>query len=223
MWTRKETSKPNDGPWRPDRLTHLSFGVASVDVLSPPVKGCHHIQVRIVVHGQNDMFAVWQSQQDWGGLHGTHQDLVPEARTRFISEAIWSAGHKPIMLCSTSALYYMWYRETTHMSLGWHCSFKMGEGKRNRWSQSPVRTSHCETMLSVEALTSLWPSRLQLQIHSIKHEQLLHHSSWDCTQLMPQHMAKGLGSSQKKVNANIDFQWLPRYDENKPDVWTLYS
>lgn len=51
------------------------------------------------------------------------------------------------------------------MSLGWHCSFRMGDGKRNLWSQSPVRTSHCETMLSVEALTSLWPSRLQLQTH----------------------------------------------------------
>lgn len=55
--------------------------------------------------------------------------------------------------------------QVTYMSLGWHCSFRMGEGKRNLWSQSPVRTSHCETMLSVEALTSLWPSRLQLHTH----------------------------------------------------------
>lgn len=65
-------------------LTNLSFGIASVDVLPPPVKSCHHIQVRIVIHRQHNMFAVWQSKQDWGGLHGTHQDLVPKTETRLI-------------------------------------------------------------------------------------------------------------------------------------------
>lgn len=75
--------------------------------------------------------------------------------------------------------------QVTHMSLGWHCSFRMGEGKRNLWSQSPVRTSHCDTMLSVEALTSLWPSRLQL--HTRKHVTFFNSSSgshlWRRTQL----------------------------------------
>lgn len=57
-----------------------------------------------------------------------------------------------------------WHDQVTHMSLGWYWSFRIGEGKRNLWSQSPVRTSHWETILSVEALTSLWPSLLQLRI-----------------------------------------------------------
>lgn len=79
---------------------HLSFGVASVDVLSPPVEGRHHIQVRIVVHGQHDMFAVRQSQQDWGGLHGTHQDLVPEAHTRFIQRCRGThSPHAGVHIC----------------------------------------------------------------------------------------------------------------------------
>lgn len=54
------------------------------------------------------------------------------------------------------------YGATTHWSLGWNWSLRIGEGKRNLWSQSPVSTSHKDTMLSVEALTSLCPSRLQL-------------------------------------------------------------
>lgn len=41
----------------------LSLGVASVDVLPPPVEGRHHIQVRVVVHGQNHVFRVGQGQQ----------------------------------------------------------------------------------------------------------------------------------------------------------------
>lgn len=76
-------------------LTNLSFGIASVDVLPPPVKGCHHIQVRIVIHRQHNVFAVWQSQQDWGGLHGTHQDLVPKAETPFIHSGTSQFGTDP--------------------------------------------------------------------------------------------------------------------------------
>lgn len=137
-------------PW-----TDLSFGIASVDVLAPPVKGCHDVQVRVVVHRQDDVFGVWQSQQDGSRLHGTHQHLVPKNTTELL-----------VMLYTVCHLNTRWCRQVTHMSLGWHCSFRMGEGKRNLWSQSPVRTSHCETMLSVEALTSLCPSRLQLHTHT---------------------------------------------------------
>lgn len=73
------------------------------------------------------------------------------------------------------------------MSLGWYCSLRMGEGKRNLWSQSPVRTSHCDTMLSVEALTSLWPSRLQLHTHKCVTVGLSFLHSWSklpCSCLM---------------------------------------
>lgn len=44
-----------------DWLTDLPFGIASVDVLPPPVKSCHNIQVWIVIHGQHDMFTIRQS------------------------------------------------------------------------------------------------------------------------------------------------------------------
>lgn len=62
-------------------LADLSFGIASVDVLPPPVKGRHNVQVWVVVHRQDNMFGVWQSQQDWSWLHGTHKHLVPKTQT----------------------------------------------------------------------------------------------------------------------------------------------
>ena len=39
----------------------LSLGVAGVDALPPPVEGRHHVQVRVVIHGQNHMFRVTAS------------------------------------------------------------------------------------------------------------------------------------------------------------------
>lgn len=62
------------------RVTDLSFGIASVDILPPPVKSCHHIQVWVVVHRQDNMFGVWQSQKDRGWFHRTHQNLVPKTK-----------------------------------------------------------------------------------------------------------------------------------------------
>ena len=38
--------------------TDLSFGISSVDVFSPPVKGGNHIQVRVIVHRQDNMLGV---------------------------------------------------------------------------------------------------------------------------------------------------------------------
>lgn len=143
MMGRPLTLQPSD-----TAAPHLSFGVPGVDVLPPPVEGRHHVQIRVVVHGQDHVGGVGQRQQHRRRLHGTHQHLVSETQ--------------PNVTASSASSWFTAGRSHTHMSLGWYCSLRMGDGKRNLWSQSPVRTSHWETMLSVEALTSLCPSRLQL-------------------------------------------------------------
>lgn len=104
-----------------------------------------------------------------------------------------------------------------HMSLGWHCSFRMGEGKRNLWSQSPVRTSHCDTMLSVEALTSLWPSRLQLRTH--KQVTFFNPSSsswlWCRTQMFTLKVAQAVKQTGKEIySVWTENFWKPHGNKN---------
>lgn len=47
--------------------------------------------------------------------------------------------------------------------LGWNWTFKIGDGNLYFCSHSPDNTSHMQTLLSVEALKSLWPFLDQLK------------------------------------------------------------
>lgn len=68
----------------------------------------------------------------------------------------WSNGRH---LCSASivtrtAAYRIGQTRNRPSFLGSNCTFRTGEGNRYLWTQSPVRTSQMQTLLSVEAESS---------------------------------------------------------------------
>ena len=84
---------------------------------------------------------------------GTNLCVAPEDAELDVLEAPWGW----FAMVTTTAACLIGVTRISDSFRGWNWTFNTGDGNLNRWSLSPVRTSHTETVLSVDVETILCP------------------------------------------------------------------